>query len=274
MSGRRILLICAALTLLSIAAQAADYIGPRLEGTGTLRSGQSYSGVILTAWLGLVDGAQIGSNHEDGGYIRIQVGEVEHEVWATDIASIEAEWAESGTPADPKWKITSLVVVTRDGRTLSGVPGWLLHATSLVVELPDGSRQKAFAYPMAGADFLPENLLTKVVLGEPAEPPTTEPPTIEPPTTEPPTTEPPTTEPPTTEPPTTEPPTVEPPITVIEPVTPPPTVTPIEPPTVETIGEGMVLGAEPAIITFVVTCPHTGKPVKIRFLIVPLPATE
>lgn len=270
MTGKRILFTVTVLMVLCVATASADFIGPRLEGTATLRSGDSYTGVILTARLGIVDGAEIGSSLKDGGYISLKTDGAEERVQATDIASLQADWAQAGTPDDPKWKISQLTIVTKDGRTLAGSPTWLVHATSLVIELPDGTQKKVYAFPMAGPSFSPDKLLTRLVLGEAPAPSPTEATTTEPTVTvitPPPTT----TEPTTTEPATTEPATTE--VVTIEPITlgPPPTTAP---PVVEAVGEGVVLAGEPAVITFVITCPYTGKPIKVKFLIVPLPATE
>lgn len=277
MTGKQALFTVTVLMVLCVAtAASADFIGPRLEGTVTLRSGDTYTGVILTARLGIVDGAEIGSSLKDGGYISLKTDGAEHRVQATDIASLQADWVQAGTPDDPKWKISQLTIVTKDGQTLAGSPTWLVHATSLIIELPDGTQKKVYAFPMAGPSFSPDKLLTRLVLGEalaltvtaptPTEPTVTE---ITPPitTTEPTITEPTATEPTPTEPPTTDVVTIEP----IAPETAPPTTAP---PVVETVGEGVVLAGEPAVITFVITCPHTGKPVKVKFLIVPLPVVE
>ncbi len=275
MTGKRIPLTVTVLMVLCVATASADFIGPRLEGTATLRSGDSHTGVILTARLGIVDGAEIGSSLKDGGYISLKTDGAEERVQATDIASLQADWAQAGTPDDPKWKISQLTIVTKDGRTLAGSPTWLVHATSLVIELPDGNPKKVYAFPMAGPSFSPDKLLTRLVLGEAPAPTPTEATTTEPTVTvitpPPTTTEPTTTEPTTTEPATTEPTTTE--VVTIEPITPGPPPT-TAPPVVEAVGEGVVLAGEPAVITFVITCPYTGKPIKVKFLIVPLPVTE
>ena len=96
------LLIC----LVATGALAQEYMGPRLDGTVTLRGGQQVSGVILTAQLGIVDGAEIGSRLRDGGYIAVKVNGDERRVNASDIAAIDVVWSQTGTETDPKWKIT------------------------------------------------------------------------------------------------------------------------------------------------------------------------
>ncbi|GAJ05437.1 unnamed protein product, partial [marine sediment metagenome] len=105
MSSKQTLLTVTVLTVLCVmAAQSAELIGPRLEGTATLRGGQTYTGVVLTAQLGMVDGAEIGSTLKDGGYIALESDHTERRVQATDIASLEADWVQAGTADDPKWK--------------------------------------------------------------------------------------------------------------------------------------------------------------------------
>ena len=175
MRTTRMLLAVAMLTcLVASAAMAQDFVGPRLEGTVTLRSGQEISGVILTAQLGIVDGAEIGSRLRDGGYIAVKVDGDEQRVDATNIAAVDVEWSQTGTEEDPKWKITQLSVTTQDGQVITGQPAWLVHATSLIVELPDGTQKKIYAFPMAGSNFSPDNLMTKIVL-QPAAAPAEEP---------------------------------------------------------------------------------------------------
>jgi hypothetical protein len=155
-----VLLTC----LVASGALAQDFLGPRLEGTVTLRSGQQISGVILTAQLGIVDGAEIGSRLRDGGYIAVKTETEERRVDATDIAAVDVEWSMTGTEDDPKWKITKLSVTTTDGEVISGQPAWLVHATSLIVELEDGTQKKIYAFPMAGSNFSPDNLMTAISL--------------------------------------------------------------------------------------------------------------
>ncbi|MBD3293203.1 MAG: hypothetical protein GF393_09780, partial [Armatimonadia bacterium] len=150
--------------LVASGALAQDFLGPRLEGTVTLRSGQQISGVILTAQLGIVDGAEIGSRLRDGGYIAVKTEAEERRVDATDIAAVDVEWSQTGTDDDPKWKITKLSVTTTSGEVVSGQPAWLVHATSLIVELEDGTQKKIYAFPMAGSNFSPDNLMTAISL--------------------------------------------------------------------------------------------------------------
>ncbi len=174
MSTTSKLLTAALLTMLMVgAAWAADYAGPKLEGTVTLRSGESISGVILNAQLGIVDGAEIGSRLRDGGYIAVNVDGEERRVQATDIAAIDVEWSQTGTEDNPKWKITRLTITTNSGETVAGTPAWLVHATSLIIEQPDGSQRKIYAFPMAGSNFSPDNLMTRLVIGEVTSHPTT-----------------------------------------------------------------------------------------------------
>lgn len=310
MRTTRMLLAVVLLTCLVAIGAAAqdDFLGPKLEGTVTLRSGQQISGVILTAQLGIVDGAEIGSRLRDGGYIAVKVNGDERRVAATEIAAVDVEWSQTGTEDDPKWKITKLSVTTQSGEVVTGQPAWLVHATSLIVEMEDGTQKKIYAFPMAGSNFSPDNLMTAISLAPvaaPAEGETAEETAEQPATTE----EPATDEAPVTQPETGTPgpvvtpiePAEEEPATTEETPTQPPaegqqpaegaapeegtgedTVT-VEPgvevgmgigqPTVEAVPEGTVFATgQPAVITFEVTNPETGKPMKVRFLIVPLPA--
>lgn len=334
-TGKLLLMALLASTFVA-GAWAADYAGPRLEGTVTLRSGQTISGLILTAKLGIVDGAEIGSRLHDGGYIAIKTeDDQERRVPATEIASMHVEWAQTGAADAPKWKITNLSITTTSGEVVTGTPAWLVHATSLIIEEPDGTQRKLYAFPLAGSNFSPDNLMTDLVIGAVEAAPATEetPPATEaapaaeetPPATEetPASTEaapaaeetPPAAEaapaateeapaaaeeaPPAAEeaPPATEeapaPTEATPPATEETPAlaeaapaaeeapaaaeeTPAPaeaavTVTAV--PTIDEVPEGSVFASgQPAVITFEITNPETGNPMRVRFLIVPLPA--
>ena len=298
-----ILLIC----LIATGALAQEFMGPKLEGTVTLRSGQQITGVILTAQLGIVDGAEIGSRLRDGGYIAVKVDGDESRVNAADIAAINVEWSQTGTDDDPKWKITSLSVTTRSDEVITGQPAWLVHATSLIVETADGTQQKIYAFPMAGSNFSPDNLMASVSLTgaapATADPATTEPATGDEPGTDPATVTPgpvitPIEMPPagdtgTGDPATGDPATADPApdvpvaggdVVTVEPgpvagvgdpvVDPGPAVgIGVGQPTVEPVPDGSVFATgQPAVITFEVTNPATGEPMMVRFLIVPLPA--
>ncbi len=268
-----LLLIC----MIAVGTAAAEFAGPRLEGTVTLRGGQTISGLILTAQLGIVDGAEIGSRLRDGGYIAVDVDGEEHRVQATEIARLDAEWEQTGTEDAPQWKITELSITTRDGETLTGTPAWLVHATSLIIEEEDGTQKRVYAFPMAGSNFSPDNLLASLVIDTDVEPvaPVTEEPVTEEPVTEEPVTEEPVTEEPVTEEPVTEEPRV-----TVTPVEDDEEEAPVTPdlgigaaPVVEELPEDAVFASgQPAVVTFEVTNPETGRPMQVRFLIVPLPA--
>ncbi len=301
MKMRDLILLVASVLLLSWVVAAAEYAGPKLEGTATLRSGESISGVLLTVQLGIVDGAEIGSRLRDGGYLKVATGGAERDVRATDIAALDVVWTNTGTADAPKWKITKLTVTTRSGETIVGEPTWLVHATSLIVEQPDGSQRKIYAFPLAGANFSPDNLLAKLVMGvqprptdvgviTPVTTPETTPATTTAPTTPPATTAAPTTTttevvtiepaPTTTTPPavtTTTPPTTTTPATTAAPATTTPaetpTITVTAPPVVTAVPETASFAAgQPVVIVFEVTNPATGKPMKVKFLLMPLPA--
>jgi hypothetical protein len=299
-TGKLLLMALLASTFVA-GAWAADYAGPRLEGTVTLRSGQTISGLILTAKLGIVDGAEIGSRLHDGGYIAIKTeDDQERRVPATEIASMHVEWAQTGADDAPKWKITNLSITTTSGEVVTGTPAWLVHATSLIIEEPDGTQRKLYAFPLAGSNFSPDNLMTDLVIGAVEAAPAAEetPPVTEatPPAAEetpaPAEATPPATETPAaveeTPAPTEAAPAVEetPAPTEAAPAaeeapaaaeeTPAPaeaavTVTAV--PTIDEVPEGSVFASgQPAVITFEITNPETGNPMRVRFLIVPLPA--
>lgn len=295
-----VMLIC-----MTAAGTMAEFAGPRLDGTVTLRSGQTISGTVLTAQLGIVDGAEIGSRLRDGGYIAVSVNGQEQRIQATEIAAVDVEWSQTGTPEDPKWKITGLQVTTRAGDTVAGTPAWLVHATSLIVQEEDGTQKKVYAFPMAGSNFSPDNLLASLILDPTVAPaiPAPATPTVEPLVPAP-------TEP-VTEPADPVSPLDAPaePVIPAEPVTPAEPVAPVEQPaveqpadpvvetpqpvvpepeapaapetvlsvtalpTVEQVPEGSVFASgQPAVVTFEIINPETGNPMSVRFLIVPLPA--
>ncbi len=303
----KLLTVAVLACVLAGGAWAADFAGPKLEGSVTLRSGQTISGVILTAQLGIVDGAEIGSRLRDGGYIAIKIDGEERRIQATDIAAIAVEWAQTGTEDNPKWKITGLTVTTTAGEAIAGQPAWLVHATSLIVEEADGAQRKIYAFPMAGSNFSPDNLMTGLTIGAaeapapaeaapapaeaapaPAEaapaPAETAPAPAEtapaPAETAPAPAE---TAPAPAEtapaPAETAPAPAEAAPAAAEAApapaetVPEATVSITAAPTVEAVAEGAVFATgQPAVITFEVINPETGNPMKVRFLIVPLPA--
>ncbi len=322
MTTRRLLLTTVALIVLCLSGAVAQYAGPKLEGTALLRSGEMISGVVLTVQLGILDGAEIGSSLKDGGYISVAAADGQRDVKATDIASIDVEWANTGEADAPKWTISTLTIVTTAGETIVGQPTWMVHASNVNIELPDGTRKRAYFFPVGGTSFTADDLLTKLTLGvavpvtgtvTPVEtpatdlPPATDAPATDAPATDAPATDAPATDAPATDAPATDAPATDAPATdapatdapatdapatdapaatevvTIEPVTPPaadtppvvetPTVTVTPPPVVTALPENAVFAAgEPAIIVFEVINPETGNPMKIKFLLVPLPA--
>ncbi|MFW6156790.1 MAG: hypothetical protein ACOC7J_05675, partial [Armatimonadota bacterium] len=228
------------------------------------------------------------SRLRDGGYIAVNVDGDERRVDATDIAAVDVEWSQTGTDDDPKWKITSLSVTTHSGEVITGRPAWLVHATSLIVQTEDGTQKKIYAFPMAGGNFSPDNLMTAISLapapeaeetGEqpaeeepaPGEAPTTEPETDTPGTVVTPVEPTETEQPPTPATTTEEPETDEGDTVSVEPDT--GVAVGVAQPTIEAVPEGAVFASgQPAVITFQVKNPETGEPMNVRFLIVPLPA--
>lgn len=136
-----------------------------LSGTVTFRSGQTLSGIIKEANLGILDGSGIGTSLPGNGGIRISVGGAAvQRIPVANIASIEATWVDKSTPEEPGWEISELKVMTKDGQTLVGKPGWHMHATNVSIELPSGETKRVHAFPLAGPDFKAENLIAKIDL--------------------------------------------------------------------------------------------------------------
>ncbi|MFO7946212.1 MAG: hypothetical protein R6V19_05330 [Armatimonadota bacterium] len=194
----RILVIAIAVVGLTTCAFAqAD----GLQGTVYLRGGDSFSGNIKVAEMGVMDGSGIGTDLANNGAIAVKTasGSVQR-VPADNIATLEATWKEVEEGGRTQWQITELTVTKRDGTQITGTPDWFMHATSVAVEQADGEVARVHAYPLS-KDFSPENLLKKIELAEaPAQPqPTTEEPEDAKPEPEP-TTEKPQTEKPEPEP--------------------------------------------------------------------------
>lgn len=195
-----------------------------LTGTITFRSGETLSGVIKAADLGIMDGTGVGTGLNGFGAIKINVNGVKQTIPATSIATIEATWVDKSTPEEPSWEISELRVTTTDGKALVGKPDWHMHATNVSVQLASGETKRVHAFPLGGADFSPNNLIAKIQLGPVstaaapttatiAPAPTTPAPTAPAPTTPAPTTPAPTMPAPTTPAPTTPAPTAPAPTT-------------------------------------------------------------
>lgn len=164
----RTLAVALLIGLVATAVGFADVAGPRLEGTATLRGGETITGLIQMAQLGLVEGGEIGSRVPDGGHIAIRSGDEVRKVPATDIAAIDVQWAQTGTEEAPRWKIQQLNVTTTSGEVVTGTPTWVVHVTTLDIEEADGTRRRVFAFPPTGTGFTPDNLMVKLTLGEAA----------------------------------------------------------------------------------------------------------
>lgn len=160
------------LTLTLMASVACAQQPAPLTGTITLRSGETLSGVIKTADLGVMDGAGLGSALNGYGNIQMTVNGVKQTIPATNIASLEATWADKSTPEETSWEISELRLTTRDGQVLVGKPAWHFHITSATVELPSGETKRVNAYPLGGSDFSANNLLSKIELAPPGATPT------------------------------------------------------------------------------------------------------
>ena len=226
-------LVVVATVLLGVSAFAQD-IG-KLEGTVYLRSGQTLSGVIRIAELGVVPGSGIGTLLGGGGAFIVEVDGEDQTVAASDLKMMEASWANVGTEQDPIWKIEQITLTTQDGVKIAGKPTWLIHASEVSIE----GQPAVHAFPLAGADFSPDNFISRIVLGEPL-------PEEVPPTTE---------EPPA--PAEEAPPAVEEaPAIVIG----PPEEISLPPPLVSEVVSNIVGEGE---MSFTITCPECGKNIRI-----------
>jgi len=144
-----------------------------LTGTITFRGGQTLSGVIKTADLGVMEGAGIGAGLPGYGNIQILVAGAKQTIPATNIAAIEANWIDKSTPEETSWEINELRVTTRDGKTIIGKPAWHFHISNVTVELPSGETKRVHAFPLGGEDFSPNNLIAKIeIAGAAATAPT------------------------------------------------------------------------------------------------------
>ena len=227
------ILICAAVILAALILTTvlfAQETAP-LTGTVTLRGGQTLSGVIRIAELGVVPGSGIGTLLAGGGAFTLRVGGEQRSVPAADLAVMEATWVNEGSEVDPRWKIQQVKLTTKAGDTIVGQPSWLIHASEVSIE----GQPAVHAFPLAGTDFSADNFITKITLGEaaPAPAPTTPPAEPTPPPAEP------------TAPAVTPPAEVPPPVEV---TLPPPLVP---------------QALEENEMTFTVACPECGKKIRI-----------
>lgn len=161
---KKLLPLVLTLLLWALCSLALAQEGAPLTGTVTLRSGQTLSGIIKAADLGIMDGAGVGTNLSGNGAIKITVDGQAQRIPAANIAVVEATWTDKSTREEPRWEITELKVTTRDGKTLSGKPGWYMHATNVSIELPSGETKRVHAFPLAGPDFNAGNLIAKIDL--------------------------------------------------------------------------------------------------------------
>lgn len=161
-----------ALALLALTAACAQDAAP-FAGTVTFRSGQTLTGIIKSADLGIMDGTGVGTNLPANGAIKILVNGQPQRIPAANIATVEATWVDKSTPEEPGWEISELKITTRDAQTIVGKPGWHMHATNVAIQLPSGETKRVHAFPLAGPDFKPENLIAKIDLTATAAAPAT-----------------------------------------------------------------------------------------------------
>ncbi len=234
-------LVVVATVLLGVSAFAQE--ASKLEGTVYLRSGQTLSGVILSARLGIIADAEIGTLG-GGGAFTVEVDGEDQTVPASDLKMMEASWVNLGTEQDPIWRIEQITLTTQDGERIVGKPTWLIHASQVTIE----GQPTVQAFPLAGTDFSPDNFISKIVLGEPL------PGEVPPPAEEAPT-------PAEEAPPAVE----EAPAIVIG----PPEEISLPPPLVSEVVGNIIGEGE---MSFTITCPECGK--KIRIAITAQAVTE
>ena len=122
--------------LLAVGAASAVAQEAVLEVTGKvyLSGGETYEGVIEVAEFGVVEGAGIGTDRSPSNeYIVVLVDGEQVKVPVQDIATIEANWQQTGPEGAKKWQIESLTISRRDGSTVTGTLHWLLHETTVRV---------------------------------------------------------------------------------------------------------------------------------------------
>lgn len=164
---KRILPIVLALLAVLTVAWAQDNA---FTGTVTLRNGQTLSGIIKSADLGIMDGAGIGTNLAGNGAFRVTVDGQTQRITADKIALVEVKWQDKSTPEEPRWEITELKITTTDGKVIVGKPAWYMHATNVSVQLPSGETKRVHAFPLAGPDFSADNLIAKIEIGKAVTP--------------------------------------------------------------------------------------------------------
>jgi hypothetical protein len=237
--------------ILGAMAGAVYAQGTALEGTVTLKGGKTLTGEIKVAQVGVLQGCGIGTLLPEMGFFKVKVDDRVVEVRAADLASAEVQWG-LASEADPQsWEIKQITLIKRDGTTVTGKPTWGVQATSVVVD----AQPAVYAFPKAGMDFSPDNLLSKIEIAG-AMPATVQPaPTGTAPTT-PTETTPAATTPAETTPAATAPAGTAPPAT-----TPPVVVTATAQPVV---GQGTM--------EIVITCPKCGEKMIVRITVNVAPA--
>lgn len=236
---------------LLVVASAAVAQTPTLEGTVTLRGGQTLTGEIKVAQIGVLQGCGIGTLLPDLGFFKLKIGDEVQEVQAAELARVEIEWGLQSEDDPQSWEIREISILMRDGTQIVGTPTWSVQATSVVV----GEQPSVYAFPKAGIDFTPNNLLASIEIAGAM--------------------------------PETLPPEGMVPIEPIEPATPlspeevpSPVVPPAETVPPETVAPPPVVSGE-AIARpganeweFLVTCPECGKKILVKVSVQALPSAE
>jgi len=154
-----------ALVMMLIAGMAMAQGAGELQGSVILRGGQVLTGKIQLAELGVVEGAGIGNSLPGHGALIIKVGDKTERISGDEVASVEVEWVNTGSDAEPHWEIKKITVVKKDGTKVSGGPDWLLHATNVWVITPDGETKRVHVFPFGNEPFNADNLIAKITIG-------------------------------------------------------------------------------------------------------------
>ncbi len=156
---RYLMLIVATFTLCG-----AAYADGVMQGKVYFKNGDSLTGAIMSAEMGIMDGTGVGSDLTNNGAITVKSGDASVRIAAAEIAVIEATWANVEEASGNPWQITELKVTKRDGSVVAGVPDWYMHASSVAIDV-NGEVKRIHAFPLA-KNFSPDNLLVKVELAK------------------------------------------------------------------------------------------------------------
>ena len=142
-----------------LVAAGAVWADNALQGTVTLKGGKTLTGEIKYAQVGVMPGSGVGTLlYPNDGSFSVKVGDKVVAVAAADLAVAEVQWG-LASDADPQsWEIEQITLTKRDGTVITGTPTWVVQASLVKVD----TQPPVSAFPKTGADFSPDNLLSKV----------------------------------------------------------------------------------------------------------------